>query len=279
MRVATQESYRERVLAVLLYIQEHLEEPLELAELARVACFSPFHFHRIFRGIVGEPVKEHIRRLRLERAASRLKSGAQPVTRIALDAGYESPEAFTRAFHSLFGCSPSDYRSSRPKPLLKRALGGRSMEVRLEQMPALRVAFIRYVGPFETVGVAWGRLTMWAGPRGLIGPATRFLCVWLDDPEVTAPEKLRGDVCVTVSEAVPPEGEIGVRELPGGEYAVATHRGPYGLLGETYARLCGQWAPAAGRELRDAPAFEVYLNDPRATPETELLTEVYLPLA
>ena len=81
-----------------MHIQHHLDEAVSLDELAALAHFSPYHFHRIFRGMVGESVMEHVRRLRLERAAHRLKFSDEPITRIAFEAGYETHEAFTRAF-------------------------------------------------------------------------------------------------------------------------------------------------------------------------------------
>lgn len=87
MKGETFEDYQARILRVLAHIQKNLDGSLSLEELAGVAQFSPFHFHRIFCGMVGESVKEHVRRLRLERAAHRLRHGGQPVTEIALDAG------------------------------------------------------------------------------------------------------------------------------------------------------------------------------------------------
>ncbi|MBN2448597.1 MAG: helix-turn-helix transcriptional regulator, partial [Phycisphaerae bacterium] len=110
MKTRTQRDYEERILRVLVHIQAHLDEAFDLDELAAIACFSPFHFHRVFRGMVGEPVKEHVRRLRLERAAYRLKTTAEQVTRLAFDAGYETHESFTRAFSAHFGQAPSQYR-------------------------------------------------------------------------------------------------------------------------------------------------------------------------
>jgi AraC family transcriptional regulator len=73
-------------------------------------------------------------------------------------------------------------------------------------------------------------------------------------------------------------GEVGVQTLAGGEYAVVTHAGPYDTLGQTYARLFGQWLPRSGRELRFVPSLEFYLNDPDSTDSEDLLTDIYAPL-
>ena len=106
----TWNDYKERILRVLTHIQEHLDEALDLEELAQVACFSSFHFHRIFAAMTGETIADHVRRLRLERAAMELRSGAKQVIQVALDAGYEAHEAFTRAFKAAYGVSPAEFR-------------------------------------------------------------------------------------------------------------------------------------------------------------------------
>ena len=105
------EDYVKRVLKVLIYIEDHIEEELSMDKLAKVACYSSFHFHRIFQAIVGETVHNYVRRLRLERAAGRLLHTERPVTDIALDAAYETPSAFTRAFKQCMGKSPRNYRA------------------------------------------------------------------------------------------------------------------------------------------------------------------------
>lgn len=99
-----------------------------------------------------------------------------------------------------------------------------------------------------------------------------------DDPQITAPEKIRYDACVTVGHDVRAEGEVGVQDVAGGEYAVTVHRGPYEKLHETYARLCGEWLPGSGREPAALPCYEVYLNDPKTTRPEELLTQIHMPL-
>jgi AraC family transcriptional regulator len=280
MRPGTAESYRERVLRAQVYLQSRLDEPVDLNELASVACFSPYHFHRIFRGITGEPLMEHIRRLRLERAAQRLKSTDRAVIDIALEAGYETHEAFTRAFRAMFGNSPTGFREDAEDQEIIKLDGGRGrrIDVRVEKIPAMRVAFVRHLGPFENVGPVWSALMAFAGMRGLFGPHTRALGIIHDDPDITAPEKLRYDAAVTIVKDVAPEGSIGIQEIPACEYAIAQHRGPYDGISETYARMCGNWLPTSGRELASAPAIEFYLNTPQTTKPEDLLTNACLPL-
>src|ERR1700692_1762426 len=103
MKTSTEQDYRERIVRTLVFVQAHLGEDLDLERLASVAAFSRFHFHRIFRGLTGETVKEHVRRLRLERAARDLRRLDEAITDIAFHAGFETHESFTRAFGDMFG--------------------------------------------------------------------------------------------------------------------------------------------------------------------------------
>jgi AraC family transcriptional regulator len=170
------------MLRVLVHIQQNLDETLSLGDLARVAHFSPHYFHRIFHGMVGETIAEHVRRLRLERAAQRLRHADLPVTRVAFEAGYETHEAFTRAFHARFGASPSEFRrrhrdlnakadllekSADPENTLRphhsNAEGETAMDIRVESIDPIRVAFMRHTGPYEACGETWGRFCGWAG--------------------------------------------------------------------------------------------------------------------
>jgi AraC family transcriptional regulator len=294
MKRSTLQLYKERILGVLIFIQKNLDEELPLEEYARVAHFSPYHFHRVFRGMVGESLQEHIRRLRLERAAARLKHTHRSVTEIALEAGYETHEAFTRAFRSLTGISPSGFRrrntalpasvpggvhyqNGQPLTEFQPSIGGNTMEVRIERLEPLHVAFARHVGPYNGVGEAWEKVCMRLGMEGRLG-AVKFIGVCYDDPDVTAPENIRYDACVTVDGDFRPQDDVGVQTLGGGEYAVTTHVGPYEMLSRTYAELMGQWLPQHGREPRSEPSLEFYLNAPESTDPEDLITDIYVPV-
>ena len=281
VKADTLESYHERMARVLAHIEAHLDEPLPLEDLAEVACFSPYHFHRVFRGMVGESVKEHVRRLRLERAARRLLRDDSTVLALALDAGYETPESFTRAFEALFGLAPSAFRRNGGKmdaesKSEKAALP--AMEVAVKRLEPLHVAYVRHIGPYQQVGQAWSKLMMWAGPKRLLGPNMVRLGISHDDPEITPPERLRYDAALVVPDSVTGSGEVAIQEIPGGDYAVAIHRGPYERLGQTYAALCGMWLPTSGREVRNAPPLEFYRIAFGEAPPEEFLTEICVPL-
>ncbi len=292
---ATLRFYKERMLVVLAYIQQQLDEPLELADLARRGGLSPYHFHRVFRGMVGEPLMAHVRRLRLERAAHRLRHTPRRVIEIALEAGYDSHEAFTRAFRQALGVAPTAYRRGLGATLVPARSGihfdhgrgphdfrtatPRAMQVTIETLPPTRVAYLRHVGPYSACGPTWDRLGAWLGKEGYLGPGCRMLGICHDDPDSTPPERIRYDACVTVDADFVPQGGLRVQVIAGGEYARATHRGAYHRLGKTYAALMGRWLPRSGRRLRDQPCFEVYLNDPGSTAPADLLTDIYLPLA
>jgi AraC family transcriptional regulator len=299
MRSETELAYQQRILRVLVHIQKHLDEDLSLETLARLACFSPHHFHRIFGAMVGESVKEHIRRLRLERAAYRLQFGNQSVTHVAFDAGYETHESFTRAFHAMFGCAPSRFRkrqSERTRPVAPSGVhylpggrledfnpvqrGGSPMDVRLETLEPIKVAFLRHVGPYEDEGISqtWRKLEAWAGQHGLLSPRAKLIGISHDNPHVTPPDRLRYDACIAPDQAFKPEGEIGTQVIPGGEYAVVTHRGPYEKLPETYIYLYGEWLPQSGREPAESPGFQLHHNTPPETAPDDLVTDIYVPL-
>jgi len=299
MKKTTLQVYKQRMIEVLVHIQQNLDQDLPLEELAGLAHFSPYHFHRVFRGMIGESVKSHIRRLRLERAATRLKSSLAPVTQLAFDAGYETHEAFTRAFKAMFGLAPSQYRTSMNINRAHRSgsddrvhfqegsriedfelfhHGVTNMDVAIKKIGAMNVAFIRHVGPYMQCGQAWGKLCAGLGPKGMLGPNSAFIGLCHDDPDVTPADKIRYDACVTVPKSFKPDGDLAVQSISGGDYAVMTHRGPYEKLNESYALLMGQWLPQSGRELRSAPCFEIYRNSPEQTAPEDLVTDIHVPL-
>ena len=272
MRATTLEDYERRLLRAQQLLEARLDETVTPEELAHAASFSLHHFHRIFRARLGESVMQHVRRLRLERAARQLQRGDAQILTVALDAGYESHEAFTRAFADRFGVAPSVFRAQ-PRPPWQPV--GPAVSVRVETFPALRAAFMRSRGGYGTVGVTWAKLIAWMEARGVRG-ALYGLCP--DDPDVTAEAQLRFDACVVVDDAFV-AGDLGFTEIPAGTYAVGLHVGPYDRLSETYDDVIGRWFPTSGYEPAPDAVVEHYLNDPSTVAPSDLRTEVRVRIA
>jgi AraC family transcriptional regulator len=226
-------------------------------------------------------VMQHVRRLRLERAARKMRNAGARLLDLALEAGYESHEAFTRAFVERFGMPPSEFRdrpSERIAAWKAENCGMPSVAVRVETYPALRVAFMRNRGGYAKAGETFGRLRAWASSRGLLRDEACLYGLCPDDPEVTEEALLRFDACVVVGDDFA-DTEVGVAVIPDGTYAVGVHEGPYHRLHETYLDVIGRWFPQSGYELAPDAVVEHYVNDPSCTPAPELRTEVRVRIA
>jgi AraC family transcriptional regulator len=148
----------------------------------------------------------------------------------------------------------------------------------IRETPTLRVAALAHHGDYMNIGSTFERLMAMAGGQGLLGPGTRSFGIYYDDPASTPRDALRADACLTLPDGTMPNGDLQLREIRGGRYAVTLHVGPYAELHFPYTWLYGTWLPKSGEEAADAPSIEEYLNDARVNPPSELRTEIWLPL-
>ena len=272
-----------RLERVFTWLADHLDDVLDLATLADVACLSPYHFHRIYHSMQGETVTETVRRLRLHRAAVELITGELPVQRIARRAGYGSQEAFTRAFKTAYGVPPARYRASfvpipttgKPEDAMENTM---TYQATIREAATIQVAALPHRGDYQKIGPTFERLAALASGQNLFGPSTRSFGIYYDDVSVVPREALRADACMTVPAGWTPSGQLERREIRGGRYAVTLHVGPYAELERAYKWLYGTWLVQSGEEPANAPCVEEYLNDARTVPPTELRTEIWLPL-
>ncbi len=282
MKEQTISDYRRRIENVIEHIQFNLDQDSTIEKLASIACLSPFHFHRIFKGMIGEGVAEFSRRLKIERAAANLRYEQFSITHLAMEAGYDSTDAFTRAFKKQYGVTPSAFRAQKQEVFKRqyiKPLGVVSMKVEMKKIGTRTVLAVRHLGPYQNCSVAWEKLCSFAGRHQLINGDSKFYGVCYDDPEVTDSSKVRYDACLSF-EGELKELEEGVRifSIPEANYAVTLHQGPLDHLKDTYAKLCGHWAPTKGVEFTSAYSIEVYLNDPNTTAPKDLLVEVQMPI-
>lgn len=287
MNDAITTAYRERFSMVCDYIARHLDEPLTLEKLSALACCSPYHFHRQFLAFSGQPLYRYIQWLRLRRASWRLAFNPQDkVIDIALDAGFQSPESFSRAFRSALGKSPRQFRQrpdwldwhQRVPKMASQEL--QTMEVKIVDFPHTQVAMLQHRGSPELVNdsaatfIAWRKRTSFSP----VSESQTFGIAW-DDPATTSAEAFRFDICGSVTTAIP-ENDFGVinGEIAGGRYAVGRHSGSLDNLSQTVWAMFRDWLPGSGETLRDAPVFFHYLNFINDVPEHQLQTDIYLPL-
>jgi AraC family transcriptional regulator len=275
-------AYRGRVARALAYVEENLSAEVSLDGAAAAACFSKYHFHRIFTAAMGESFADCVRRLRLERAANLLEQRpSMTVTEAAMAAGFSSPSVLSRLFAERFGAPPRAWREERgavaraasralppaeeASPLWfgdagqARGAAPEAAEPRLRQLPALRFASCLHIGPYgEGIGEAWARLGRWAGPRGLFGPGARAAGVSWDNPDICAPERCRYSACLEIPEGLEPSGEVLLLAFPPRSYIALRYEGPEEGLSAAYSRLYREVLPASGFEPEDDPAIEFY---------------------
>ena len=294
--------YEKRVNRVIDYVRAHLAEELSLAQLARLAAFSPFHFHRVFRAITGETLFAFIQRVRIERAAVALRDHPdESVLAVALDHGFTSAAAFARAFRAHFGMSATEWRAGgaeRWRDEQARAAGPRSkhgqsnrkrgkaatrrvahtprkrreevsMNVRVTEWPVQHVAYMRYVGPYGAHGIPelWMKFKKWIETHDLGSDSTITLGVAHDDPNITAAEQCRYDACVVVPQGFTPDRWVNVMDVPGGKCAVSEFVGTAHEIREAWEELYRSWLPGSGFQPDDRPCFEVYRGNPSVDAE------------
>lgn len=282
---------RNRLEQALLYIEENLDEKLSAEQVAQHACLSSFHFQRMFSAYLGEPVSQYVLHRRLEHAAKKLL--AQPelgILTIALNSGFETHSAFTRAFRQHFAISPSDFRlqpekakqsHDKSRPFLNTLMTkNSSLKVEITSLPEL---FYNYKTAKGTVNGTFLKETQQevtcdfqllslkpqlyglisafpASPQSLNDNYARVLygALYLDPPaSIWSPDWL---------------------QIEAGLWAVFEHKGDYDYLYQTWNLVFRAWLPNSDYELRDALPFELYLTSPITTPQKDWLTSIYVPI-
>lgn len=267
------------------YIGKHLDEELSLEHLSEVVCFSKYHFHRLFTAYTGLSLRQYIRWLRLKRAAHQLVvERDKSIIDIAISAGFESHEAFTRAFKQSCGASPSKFRNvttwhvwEKPPYCLPQQ-GRNKMKVEIKQQPARRLAVVEHHGDPNKMSESANKLINWAQaqPVDLRPKPGEAFGFGYDDPKTTPKDEFRYDLAITVPENVKIEGDVIEKYLPKGRYAVAVHKGSRDTMSDTVYSMYRDWLPESDEELGDLPCLFCYYNFDHEVAETELLTGIWL---
>lgn len=285
--------YRARLLKVLDHIDAHLDQPLDLTTLSAVSCFSPYHFHRQFSALMGITVHRYVHLARMKRASWRLAFRSEPgVTAIALDAGYEAPEAFARAFRKRFGQAPSEFREVPDWAAWRAALGpliqarSRLMshdfkvaDVQLVETPDIPIAYMTHRRDPSSLGGTIRRFIEWRKRTGLHPAINATFTIFHNDADTIRATEYRVDLAVATDRRFDGNDqgiEHGV--LPGGRCAMLRVVGGSDDLRPAARFLYGQWLPSSGEEARDAPLYCQRVRFFPDVPEHETITDLFLPL-
>ena len=279
------EEYIKRIIKVLIYIEENIDKDLTMQELAAVSCYSVFHFHRIFQAIVGETIHHYVKRLRMQKAAGKLRYTEQPITEIALDACYETPSAFTKSFKQFMGSSPKQYR------YLNAAINEMAQQINSLSMinpdkiennfSDLKIIFIRRYGTYmKSSSEAWEAMFEYITENYIDRTKIRYFGISHDDPQITTENKLRYDAAIFVQEGVKGKGKVGEQIIKRGKYAIFTQLGPYDEIENTIKRIFLKWLPQSQSSFDETrPVFCEYFNmEYIKTEPNKLITNLYIPL-
>ncbi len=286
------QSYQTRMRRVLDYIDRHLDSDLDLETVSDIAAFSKFHFHRQFTATFELSLHRYVQLARMKRASHRLAYGTtQSVTDIAMDAGYDAPDAFARAFRQRFGQSPSSFRKSpdwvpwraalRPLDKARSKLKQKafSNDVTIRDEAPTQVAIMEHRGVPATLGATIRRFRAWRKAAGLPSETSPTFNVWRSERRPTSPADYAVDLCAGTDQSIEANDEqIKSGEIPGGRCAVLRVIGNSDNLEAAALYLYRDWLPASGEETRDFPIYCQRLSLFPDVPEHEAVADLFLPL-
>lgn len=274
------------------YIENHLDENISLTDVSRETGYSYYHMTRLFSSVLGESVGRYINRRRLYNASEKLIYSDQRVIDIALDCGFESPEAFSRAFKAAFGSSPVDYRKAGLDLLVNAKKGLAPEDV---EHIANNISHTPEILFLKETKVAGFRGTLSLFDNRIPELWERFLRVCKDVDAFTG---IGYSICETQQTAYAEDGDVAFsvvvggsvhrfdglppmfvrKTLRGGRYAVFTHRGSFANLFKTYQYIYGTWLPTAKEELDDREDFEVYEREVLSFDAPDNEVKIFIPV-
>ena len=283
--------YHARMQRVLTYIDEHLDDDLDVDLLSGIAAFSKYHFHRQFTSLFGISIHRYVQLLRLKRASSRLAFASDPVLEVALESVYGGPEAFARAFKLHHDQSPTSFRNApqwtrwhqtylslnRARSIIMQPFTDN--DVRIIQFPETPVAILTHQGDPRLLGDTIRRYIGWRKANGLPPSKSATFNLLHTDPETTAPADYRLDLCCATDRVDANDAGVVAGVIQAGRCAVLRLIGSSDDLRPAVQFLYADWLPRSGLELRDHPIFAQRVTLYPDVPAHEAITDIFLPLA
>lgn len=294
--------YKSRMNRVFEYIDENLDSDLSLDVIADIAHFSPYHFHRVFKGITQETLNDYITRRRIEKAAADLLHKATQITQIALTYGFTNNATFTRAFKRYYGVSPTAFRKEHPHKFSKirqvESKNGKAYpdrekylciidnlknwitmnaKIEVKEVAAMELAYVSCIGP-QNLGRAFQTLMQWATPRGLMeNDHSKVITIYHDSFKVTEYSKVRISAALSLPEKMETSGAIGTTHIAPGRYIIGSFFIGQEEFEQSWTGLF-LWMNENGYTKRDDNPFEVYHTNFNEHPEQKCQVDFYIPV-
>jgi AraC family transcriptional regulator len=293
-----------RINNAILYIENNLSKKLMLNDIAKEACFSPFHFHRIFSLVVGETVHNFITRKRIEKAASFLVNQNEiPITEISEKLGFTSLSSFSRAFKRFYGISPNDFKELSPNKFSKicktESKKGQVLvsfeqyicninnslkwfhmnaNVAIKNVEELQIAYISHIGEMDKIGEVFLRLIKWATPKGLMSQDNlRLLTMYHDSPKITSPDNIRSSIAIVLNSKVTVEGEVSLKSINPGKCIVSRFEITPNEFQQAWESSF-VWMSENGYRKGEKDPFEIYYNNAQEHPENKFIVDLCIPI-
>ena len=281
----SQKTNFELITELLEYIDSDISKEFTMEELASKLYLSESRFQKVFSTYMAEPVFKYIKRRKLEISAKRIAYSNhldEDITQILFDLGFKSKSSFSKMFKSYFGITASDFQKENLKEyeslLIKNA---NSMKITAEivQLNTTEILYVKEFGDYSNSSRrAWDRIEQVIEGNDILSDSSEFFGIIHDDETITEKLDCRYDACISKFTSEVDFPEVLVKELPEGKYAKFVHKGSYESLNKTYDSIWSNWYINSSHQIASTPIIEKYLNDPDEVKQSELLTEIYIPI-
>lgn len=288
MQKETEIYYEKKIRDVLNYIHNHLSDELNVKLLSEHFGISFFHFHRILKAYLNEPLGSYINRVRLETAVKLIRYSDAPLSEIATRIGYSDCSAFSKAFSKEFGISPQQYKSNKSL-VLNTHVDYRINDVgklvsdtqpKIVLLSDRAVIYTKFKGEYgcKEFNMVWNDFWQFITLNKILSWKPDVFTVYYDDPFETLADECRAEFCVATNKHTTCNNHIETKILPGGKYAMFKFKGPHDRLMELYKRNFSEWLFHSNFKVRNSPFIEKYLNDYHQVEPNSLLTEIFIPI-
>ena len=297
------EDYIKRINNIFLFIDENLDQELNLETIANIGFYSPFHLHRIFKAITNETINEYITRKRIEKTASILLHKREiTISELSLQYGFNSNSSFTRTFKKFYGINPTEFRKTNPNKFSKigkvESKNGEEVgmleeyicninnhknwikmkaKIEIKEMPKLDLAFITQIG-HNGMENTYDKLIKWAIPKGLLeNENLKVVTIYHDSFKITEPDKVRMSACISLNEKIEVSGEIGLTTIEKGKFIVGHFEIGINEFEKSWSSLF-IWMNENGYKKADRNPYEIYYNNFNEHPEKISIVDFCIPI-